>query len=575
MTQTATLDAPGPDTTALMARLLAATLRGGDCLLLDGPVGAGKTHFARALIQSRQHPAPEDVPSPTFTLVQTYLDPTGTEIWHADLYRLTDPTELVELGLDEALESAITLIEWPDRLGAPPPQALRLSLSDAPAPGAAPADPAPDRSTATTEPAPHSPALDAPTPPHPTPGAPRPTADPAPYNPAPDAATSPCPAPGAATPTTDLAAPTPAPDTLTPPHPTPGSLTPTDPADRRRLSFRWTDPRWDGLPRLIRIAAFLGAAGWAQAQVTPLAGDASARRYLRLSDGPRRAVLMDDPPPGSLARYVLMTGWLRARGFHAPEILAQDSDAGLLLLEDLGDGLMARVLADDPAAAPALYARVTDLLVDLAGHRPPAELAALDGPELAAQVGLLNDWYAPAVGAPGAAAGVGPAIAALWAALCADTPPVTSLRDFHAENLIVLPGGGLGLLDFQDAVAAHPAYDLASALQDARRDVAPEIEAACLARFAAATGAEPERFAAAYALMGAQRGLRIMGIFTRLCLRDGKPRYLAFLPRVWAGVARDLAHPALAPLAQALADLPPPTAALIERIAAQCARPSP
>ncbi len=115
--------------TAGIARVLAAVLRPGDCVLLDGPVGAGKTHFARALIRARQGDLAEDVPSPTFTLVQTYDDAGGAEIWHADLYRLTDPAELAELGLDDALADAITLIEWPDRMAAPPAQALRVCLS--------------------------------------------------------------------------------------------------------------------------------------------------------------------------------------------------------------------------------------------------------------------------------------------------------------------------------------------------------------------------------------------------------------------------------------------------------------
>ena len=113
--------------TSGLARALAAVLRPGDTLLLDGPVGAGKTHFARALIRARQGEAAEDVPSPTFTLVQTYPDPMGTEIWHADLYRLGDASELVELGLDDALADAVTLIEWPDRMAAPP-GALRLAV---------------------------------------------------------------------------------------------------------------------------------------------------------------------------------------------------------------------------------------------------------------------------------------------------------------------------------------------------------------------------------------------------------------------------------------------------------------
>lgn len=463
--------------TAGLARTLAAVLRAGDCLLLDGPVGAGKTHFARALIRARQGDLAEDVPSPTFTIVQTYADAAGTEIWHADLYRLTDPSELVELGLDEALDEAITLIEWPDRLGAPPPGALTVAL----------------RETA---------------------------------------------------------------------------------PDRREIVLSGDPARWRGISRLAQIATFLHGAGWSTARLAPLAGDASTRRYFRLSDEGRRAVLMDDPPPGSVPRYLAMTDWLRTRGFHAPEILAQDAAEGLLLMEDLGDRLVARVLREDPARTGALYARITDLLAGLGQHPPPGFAPPLDGPELAAQVGLFADWYVPATGRQGGA-GVAPAIAVLWDRLCADTPPVTGLRDFHAENIVLLDDGSLGLLDFQDAVAVHPAYDLVSLLQDARRDIDAATEAACLARYAAATGTDPDRFAAAYALLGAQRGLRIMGIFTRLCIRDGKPRYLDFMPRVWAAIQRDASHPALEPLRAALDGIPGPSGAIIERIRARCASPTP
>ncbi|WP_112873042.1 tRNA (adenosine(37)-N6)-threonylcarbamoyltransferase complex ATPase subunit type 1 TsaE [Paracoccus endophyticus] len=474
----ATLPDADEDATAGLARVLAAVLGPGDCLLLDGPVGAGKSHFARALIRARQGDAAEDVPSPTFTLVQTY-EADGTEIWHADLYRLGDASELVELGLDEALGSAITLIEWPDRMGAPPAGALTVAL-----------DPA----------GPH----------------------------------------------------------------------------RRRITLSGDPGRWAAIPRLVLIAGFLHRAGWAGARVAPLAGDASARRYFRLTAEDGGTAVLMDAPPGSCGPYLAMTGWLRDRGFHAPAVLAQDPDAGLLLMQDLGDDLVARVLDADPAAAPAVYARLADLIADLHRHSPPAFVPALDGPALAEQVELFAAWYCPAAGAPGAGVGVGAVILALYAQLCAQTPPALSLRDFHAENVVWRGDDPPGLLDFQDAVATHPAYDLASALQDARRDVDAGVEAAALARYLAATGHDPDRFAAAYALLGAQRGLRIMGIFTRLCLRDGKPRYLAFMPRVWAAIVRNAAHPALAPLALALAGVPAPTPALIERIAARCGtRPTP
>lgn len=451
------------DLTAALARMLAATARPGDTILLDGPVGAGKSHFARAFIRARQGEGAEDVPSPTFTLVQTYDDPLGTEIWHADLYRLSDPSELAELGLDEALDSAICLIEWPDRLDRLPEGAITVAI-------AAHADP--DLRTITLI--------------------------------APDAA------------------------------------------------------------RVAQRAAFLAGAGWGDARVRPLAGDASARRYFRLTGTPGSAVLMDDPSR-ACGPFVAMTGWLRGHGFGAPAILAQDQGAGLLLVQDLGDDLVARVLDRDPGMAQRAYARITDLLVDLHRRPVPDFVAPLDGPVLADQAGLFAEWYPQG-------ADIAPPIAALHARLAADLPPVLALRDFHAENIIWRGDAPLGLIDYQDAVACHPAYDLVSALQDARRDVDPAIEADCIGRYLAATGLDPDRFRAAYALLGAQRNLRILGIFARLCLRDGKPRYLDFMPRVWGYVQRNLTHPALAPLAVVLAAVPAPDAALVESLRDRCAR---
>ncbi len=128
-------------------------------------------------------------------------------------------------------------------------------------------------------------------------------------------------------------------------------------------------------------------------------------------------------------------------------------------------------------------------------------------------------------------------------------PGVTVLRDYHAENIMMLPGGGQGLIDFQDALVGHPAYDLVSLLQDARRDVSPELEAEMLALYA--DKVQPgEDFAADYARLGAQRNAKIVGIFARLWKRDGKPKYLPMIPRVWAAMERDLAHPALEPVAR-------------------------
>jgi len=301
-------------------------------------------------------------------------------------------------------------------------------------------------------------------------------------------------------------------------------------------------------------APFLAAAGWAGAQILPLAGDASFRRYFRVIDGARRAVLMDAPPPHEDPRPFIAVGeWLDGHGFAAPRILARDLDQGLLLLEDFGDARLREHLDTAPQDELALYTRAVDLLVDL--HRLPAQsgLAPYDRAVYQREAGLLTEWFAPAAGLDVDAAGY----AAAWDAVLPiaegdAAPAVTVMRDYHAENIMLLPDGtrshGLGLLDFQDALAGHPAYDLVSLLQDARRDVSPAVEQAMLAHYQSATRVSSD-FEAAYAVLGAQRNAKIIGIFTRLWQRDGKPRYLTFLPRMWGLLERDLAHPALAPVA--------------------------
>jgi aminoglycoside/choline kinase family phosphotransferase len=267
-----------------------------------------------------------------------------------------------------------------------------------------------------------------------------------------------------------------------------------------------------------------------------------------------------------------MDRWLRGRGYSAPAILAEDHRHGLVLLEDLGDTLVAGIVAADPALEAEIYSAATDFLADLHRHAPPDFVLSLDGPALGKLTALAPDWYLRALDAPATAAST--ALPGIVATLCGrlsagDTAP--SLRDFHAENLIWLPGreghARLGLLDFQDAVAAHPAYDLVSLLQDARRDVSPATERAMIARYTATRRLDPASFGAVYALLGAQRALRIVGVFARLALRDGRPQYLAYLPRVWAALERNLDHPALADLAKAVrAGLPEPSPARIDRI---------
>lgn len=302
----------------------------------------------------------------------------------------------------------------------------------------------------------------------------------------------------------------------------------------------------------VSAPAFLADAGWEDAAIVPLAGDASFRRYFRVLDGGRRAVLMDAPPPHEDPRpFIAIAEHLLADGFAAPQILARDLKEGLVLIEDFGDLRIKEHLEADPADELSLYARAVDLIADL--HRlPPADLPAYDRAVYQREVGLLTEWYCPAIGLPVDV----DAYVAAWDAVLplvegSASPTVTVLRDYHAENIMLIDRAashGLGLLDFQDALAGHPAYDLVSLLQDARRDVPVEVEAAMLVHYKA-VASPPADFDAAYAVLGAQRNAKIIGIFTRLWKRDGKPRYLSFLPRMWSLLERDLAHPALAPVA--------------------------
>lgn len=291
---------------------------------------------------------------------------------------------------------------------------------------------------------------------------------------------------------------------------------------------------------------FLRSAGWAGAQITPLAVDASFRRYFRVRDGDRVAVLMDAPPPEDVAPFRQMVDWLCERGFAAPAIVAQDADVGFMLLEDFGDVRMREAVDADPAREDALYAAAVDELVRLQSH-PAAPVAAYDRDALLREARLLIDWYCEALGLSVDVEGYDAAWLSAFDTI-AGTTPVTVLRDYHAENLMVLADGRLGLLDFQDALAGHPAYDLVSLLQDARREVSPATEARMLERYRSVTGAG-DAFDAAYHLLGAQRNAKIVGIFTRLWKRDGKPRYLSLCPRVWTYLERDLKHPALTEVA--------------------------
>lgn len=311
------------------------------------------------------------------------------------------------------------------------------------------------------------------------------------------------------------------------------------------------------------IEEFLASAGWQGAAIEPLPGDASFRRYFRIRalescGGGKTAMLMDAPPPNEdPGPFLDVAHWLTAHGHRAPAIHAEDRSRGLVLLEDFGADRMRDWLDLNPDAELETYRGAIDALVKL--HRsPPGPFAPYDMAVYQREAGLFPEWYCPAAGIEVDAESYAAAWDEVMAPVIArQNPGVTVLRDYHAENIMLLPQGEQGLIDFQDALVGHPAYDIVSLLQDARRDVSPQLEQAMLDHYLAQADAGPE-FLADYARLGAQRNAKIVGIFARLWKRDGKPRYLAFIPRVWEALERDLAHPALEPVARWFdANIPP------------------
>jgi len=311
--------------------------------------------------------------------------------------------------------------------------------------------------------------------------------------------------------------------------------------------------------REARIAGFLAAAGWGDARRDALAGDASFRRYHRLSRDGATAMLMDAPPPQEDVRpFLAIARRLQSLGLSAPRILAEDVASGLLLLEDFGDDTYTRLLAKGEDER-ALYALAVDVLIALHRAFVPAAGTALspyDDARLLTEAALLTDWYLPAItGQPTPPAwredyldrwrGLFPIARAI--------PDSLVLRDYHVDNLMRLSGragiGACGLLDFQDAVLGPLTYDLVSLLEDARRDIAPDLVAAMRARYLAAFPAlDRAAFSASFAVLGAQRHCKVIGIFTRLDRRDHKPRYLVHIERLWRLLAADFQHPVLAPI---------------------------
>ena len=310
--------------------------------------------------------------------------------------------------------------------------------------------------------------------------------------------------------------------------------------------------------RQAAVADFLAASGWGGTAPSLLAADASFRRYYRLTDGDRRAVLMDAPPPHEDVRpYVAVAEMLRGHGLSAPEIFAEDREQGILLIEDFGDDTYTRLLARG-ADESELYALAIDTLIALQRAVTTApSLPPYDEDVLLREAGLLTEWYMPSVLGASLPPALDEEYRALWRdvlPLAAQPAPTLVLRDYHVDNLMLLAGRagvqGCGLLDFQDALSGPASYDLVSLLEDARRDVPPALREAMIERYLAAFPAlDPAAFRRSTAILAAQRNVKIIGIFTRLWLRDGKPRYLDHIPRVWRLLEGDLREPALRPIA--------------------------
>lgn len=306
------------------------------------------------------------------------------------------------------------------------------------------------------------------------------------------------------------------------------------------------------------IQSFLRKHGWDKAQRGRLAGDASFRKYDWLKDHRPRVVLMDAPPPQEDVRpFVRIAKHLHGLGFSVPDILAEDEEAGLLLLEDLGEDTYTRLLAKGHDER-TLYTLATDTLIAL--HKRPDAVAPgvieYGTPRLLEEVGRLHNWYLPMIGAPALSQDAISAYEQIWRTilpLAWKAPASMILFDYHVDNLLLVPGRegiqACGILDFQDAVAGPVTYDLMSLLEDARRDVDPVLIADMKQRYLAAfPSLDPWDFQTSWAVMAAQRHMRVIGTFARLKVRDNKPHYLVHMPRLWRYMDACLAHPALADL---------------------------
>lgn len=482
-----------------LAELIALKIRVGDAIALSGDLGAGKTTLARALIGALLGESAAEVPSPTFALQQTYETP-RLNVAHFDFYRLSGAEEARELGFEEELETGAVIVEWPERAAALlPDNRIEVALAE--------------------------------------------TAD----------------------------------------------------TDRRLVTVRGLGKTAARVARIVEVMAFLDRqSAWARGRIAYLQGDASTRSYARLSRGGSTALLMDAPrqPDGPPVRdgksysqiaclaedmvrpFVAIGAVLRGAGLSAPDVLAADLEAGLLLVEDLDDRLYGREIAAGAAQAE-LWRAAVDALVHLRRVPVPAELPLPDSSgfrlprrDRAAfeiEIELLLDWLWPEIKGAPAPESVRTEFRAVWAPVLdrlLALPGGWFLRDYHSPNLVWMPDregvARVGILDFQDALNEHFAFDLVSLLQDARVDVPEALERELFDHYCTQVALqEPAfdraQFSWAYAAFGAQRNTRLLGLWARLLRRDGKANYLQHYPRTWGYLERNLRHGAsdvtLAPLA--------------------------
>lgn len=478
------VELPDETATRALAEDVALCLKRGDAVALAGDLGTGKTTFARALLRAFFDDPELEVPSPTFTLIQTY---TGGRfpVAHFDFYRLSLADELDEIGFDDAVADGAVLVEWPERASSRLPAENIELLFEIDGTG-------------------------------------------------------------------------------------------------RKVTVSGQGAPIERFVRSRSIREFLNRANWPHAARRYLQGDASSRAYERVRCPPRKGVVMDWPPKSSdvaadnkrgiyrahdVRSFVAVDAALRDCGLSAPEILAEDNEAGLLLMEDLGsqgivDGenpIEGRYSVAIAALAQIhLEPRSAELpLPDGTLHRLPAYSSAA----LAAELALFLDWYIPHCSGSPPDEAARAEFSALWTPLFDKLDRAERswvLLDVHSPNLLWLPDRTgirrIGFLDFQDAMIGPTAYDIASLAQDARATVSPDLERDLIDQYvkirkAGDTEFDAQQFGEAYAILAVQRATKILGVFARLADNAGKPGYLRHVPRVRGYLTRSLTHPVMSEVA--------------------------